>query len=416
MRTTSDHLPSLLGALLFFLGALLLLGTALLMGITAIAGLFTESSIGPAQTIFPIVIGFEGLLLLAAAFFALQKYLQKPAAEQEVSLTMPAWKLILLVLLAAVSLGVGYLIANSEPLNWLLLPVLTIPAVVLPLVILLVLGTQKLAVGTRWQTWTVLGLAMTLGPVLLFALEIILAIVFFAGGVVYLMTQPALVFELQQVMEEILVLGPQAEDAMELLAPYMTQPGVIGAALLYIAVLVPAIEELFKPIGVWLFARKLESPAQGFALGALSGAGYALIETMGVSGQQAAGWATLLSSRIGTGLLHITTSALMGAAIVLAFRQRRYLRLLGTYIVAVLLHGLWNALAMGFTFATLAEMLDEPGRLASLQSPMIAAMAALAVGLFAILVLSNRRLRRQEARPLLDPILPPESMDTGESL
>ena len=94
-------------------------------------------------------------------------------------------------------------------------------------------------------------------------------------------------------------------------------PGVIVTVLLYISVLVPAIEEIFKPIGVWLFARRLQSAAQGFALGALSGAGYALIETIGVSGQQTGEWASLLFSRIGTGLLHITTSALVGAAIVL---------------------------------------------------------------------------------------------------
>jgi hypothetical protein len=410
LRTTSDHLPSLLGALLFFLGALLLLGTALLMGITALAGLLTESVLVPGQTIFPVVVGFEGLLLLAAAFFALQKYLGRPAAEQEISLSVPTWQLLLFGLVAAVSLGVGYLVTNSEPLNWLLLPLLTILAVVLPLGVLLGLGTRKLATAPRWQAWTVLGLAMTLGPVLLFALEIVLAILFFAGGVVYLMTQPALVFELRNITEQIMLIGPQSEEAVRLLAPYITQPGVIGAALLYIAVLVPAVEEIFKPIGVWLFGRKLDSPAQGFALGALCGAGYALIETMGVSGQQASGWAPLLSSRIGTGLLHITTSALMGAAIVMAFRQRRYLRLLGTYLIAILLHGLWNALAMGFTFATLAEMLDEPGRIGSLRDPMIAAMAALAVALFAILVLSNRRLRKSMI-PLPAPDLPQENMD-----
>jgi hypothetical protein len=358
----------------------------------------------------PVVIGFEGILLLAAAFFALQKYLRKPAAEAEVSLATPAWVLVMLGLVAAVALGIGYLILDVQPLNWLLLPALTIPVVALPLAILLVLGTQRLPVGTRWQTWTVLGLAMTLGPVLLFALELILAILFLAAAVVYLMTQPALVFELQQVVEEVLVLGPPSEEAIELFAPYLTQPAVIGAALLYIAVLVPAIEEIFKPIGVWLFARRLELPAQGFALGALSGAGYALIETIGVSGQQSAEWATLLSSRIGTGLLHITTSALVGATIVMAFRQRRYLRLLGMYLVAVLLHGLWNALAMGFTFATLANMRDQPGSLGSLQQPAIAAMAALAVSLFAILLLTNRRLRRQE-----NPALLPEEKETGEA-
>src|SRR4030095_3220829 len=149
-------------------------------------------------------------------------------------------------------------------------------------------------------------------------------------------------------------------------------------ALLYIAILVPALEEIFKPLGVWLLAGKLKSPAQGFTLGALSGAGYALIETIGVSSQTVE-WASLLFSRIGTGVLHITTSALMGAAIVLAWRERRYLWLLGIYILAVALHGLWNALAITYTFSSLVNLLDQPGPLMTLQQPIGIGMGILAI-------------------------------------
>jgi RsiW-degrading membrane proteinase PrsW (M82 family) len=260
--------------------------------------------------------------------------------------------------------------------------------------VLLALAAQNLPLGPRWQTWTVLGLAMTLGPFLLFAQEILLAIFLFIGAVVYVMSQPGLVFELQQISEQIIVLGPQSEAALEILVPLLTRPGVMAVTLLYIAILVPAIEEIFKPIGVWLFAGKLDSRAQGFALGALSGAGYALIETIGVSGQQTGEWASLLASRIGTGLLHITTSALMGAAIVLAIRDRRYLRLLGTYLLAVFLHGAWNALAMLFTFSTLAQEFEQPGTLGTFQPVATGALAILAVGLFLILIWTNRRLRK----------------------
>jgi RsiW-degrading membrane proteinase PrsW (M82 family) len=190
----------------------------------------------------------------------------------------------------------------------------------------------------------------------------------------------------------MMILGPESEEAVDLIAPLLTRPGVMVVALLYIAVIVPLIEELLKPLGVWLLASRLNSTAQGFTLGALSGAAYGLIETIGVSGQ-AGDWASLLSTRIGTGLLHITTSALMGAAIVIAWRERRYLRLLGTYFLAVLLHGLWNTLAVLFTFSTLAEMSDQPGRLSTLQPILITVMSILALVLFMILLLSNRRMR-----------------------
>jgi hypothetical protein len=90
----------------------------------------------------------------------------------------------------------------------------------------------------------------------------------------------------------------------------------------------------------------------------------------------------------------------------LAWRERRYVRLVGTYLLAVLLHGLWNALAMLFTFSTLAELLDQPGRLPALQPWLIAAMSILAVGLFTILMISNRRLRTT---------LPPEPSEAAAS-
>jgi hypothetical protein len=183
--------------------------------------------------------------------------------------------------------------------------------------------------------------------------------------------------------------------------------------LIYTALFVPAVEELFKPLGVWLLARKLDSPAQGFALGALSGASYALIETIGVSGQGGE-WATLLFTRIGTGLLHITTSALMGAAIVFALRQRRYLRLLATYILAITLHGLWNTSAILYSFSSLAKMLGQTDRLSTIQPITMIAMSVLAAGLLVILLIVNHQMRKTLTPPLIEPVV--SSSDTDQSL
>ena len=234
---------------------------------------------------------------------------------------------------------------------------------------------------------------MTLAPLLLLILEILIAVVLFFGGVAYVVAQPELIFELQALSQQIMILGPESQEALDLLAPLLTRPGVMVVALIYIAVLVPAIEELLKPLGVWLLAGRLDSAAQGFTLGALSGAAYGLIETIGVSGQ-AGDWATLLFTRIGTGLLHITTSALMGAAILTAWRERRYLYLVGTYFLAVLLHGLWNTCATLFSFSTLAELSNQPGRLSTIQPVIVTVMSLLAVILFVTLVFSNRRMQK----------------------
>ncbi|MCK7530785.1 MAG: PrsW family glutamic-type intramembrane protease [Marinilabiliales bacterium] len=90
--------------------------------------------------------------------------------------------------------------------------------------------------------------------------------------------------------------------------------GVVILVAIFFSVLIPLMEELIKPLAVWLLAGRLDSAAQGFAFGALGGAGFGLIETLNVSGQITE-WGLLLFTRIGTGLLHIATSAIMGAAI-----------------------------------------------------------------------------------------------------
>ncbi|MGZ9164938.1 MAG: PrsW family glutamic-type intramembrane protease, partial [Anaerolineales bacterium] len=414
MKPSQTHLPSLLGSILFFLSALFVSGIGLLMGSTALLSFFSGEAVKVEQTIIFIAFGFEAIVLFAAAFFSFQKTLQKPSADQDASFSVSVWQIVIFTITAFASILIGYQISGIETINWLFLPLLTIPAVVLPVWVILALGTRKLPLGTRWQSWNVLGLGMTLVPLILFVLEVAILIIVFFVIIAYIITQPDLAVELQRLSQQIMLLGPQSEAARDLLAPFLTKPGVVIIVLAYIAILVPALEEIFKPLGVWLFANKLESPAQGFALGALSGAGYALIETIGVSSQTVE-WAGLLFSRIGTGLLHITTSALMGAAIVLAWRERRYVRLIGTYFLAVLLHGLWNTFAMLFTFSGLAELMGQTGLLSTLQPTMIVSMSILAIGLFLILVLSNRKMRNSNQSPSKEPDISAKDIDVSQT-
>ena len=410
MKSSQTHLPSLLSSLLFLLGGALFLSTGLLMGGTALLLAAQGKPIQIQQTILFVAFGFEAILLFVATFFSLQKTLQKSSADRETSFTLSPWQMIFILIVASISILVGSWVGAIKSVNWLILPFLTIPAAVLPLALLLALGTRKLALGSRWQTWSILGLGMTLVPFVLLIMEIVIAILLLFGVIAYLTTQPELVYRLQGLSQQILVLGPQSEAARELLSPFLTKPGVIATALLYTALLVPAVEEVLKPLGVWLLASKLDSPAPGYALGALSGASYALIETFGVSGQGGE-WAALLFTRIGTGLLHITTSALMGAAIVIAIRQRRYLRLLGTYLLAVALHGLWNTSAILYTFSTLAKFLGHTDRLSTIQPVMVIAMSLLAAGLLAILLISNQQMRKTVAPPASEPVILPNDLD-----
>jgi len=361
------------------------------MGVTALGSLLAGKSVEANQTIFFLAFGFEGLILLITTFISIQKFLNKPSVEGQSILLLSRAQIAICIIAAGIAIVIGSQISSNRSVNWWLLPILTIPAVVLPLWLLLALGIQKLPLGTRWQTWTVLGLGMTLGPLILITLEAIVIIVGIIAAIVYIISQPELSVEVQRLSQQMLLLDPNSEAVLSLIAPYLTQPIVIVSALSYFALIIPAIEEIFKPIGVWIFAGKLESAAQGFALGALSGAGFALAETFGVSGQTSE-WAGLLLSRIGTGVLHITTSALMGAAIVSAWRERRYFQLLGIYMLVVALHGLWNALAITYTFSSLVDILDQPGPLMTLQQPIGIGMVILALVIFGILIIFNRKM------------------------
>jgi len=392
MKSSQTHLPSLLSSLLFVLGALLFLSVALLMGITALSAFFTGADVQARQTIILAVSAFEGLILLIAGFISIQKFLHKPFAEKDSSFSISVSQIVISLVIAAGVMLLGSWISVNGRVNWLVLPVLTLPAVAFPIFILLGLGVRKIPLGTRWQASNVFGLAMTLVPFILIFLEIFALLFVLIIVVTFLISRPALPFEIQRLTEQIYILGPESEAAQALLLPFLTKPAVIAVALSYFAVLVPMLEEIFKPLGVWFFAHKLSSRAQGFALGALSGSAYALIETLGVSAQTA-DWATLLLSRIGTGLLHVTTSALMGGAIIYAIQKRRYLSLLGTYVLSVSLHGLWNALALLLTFSTITEQIGQSSPLNGIQSRVTIGMVSLAVVLLIILLLSNRKMR-----------------------
>ena len=132
------------------------------------------------------------------------------------------------------------------------------------------------------------------------------------------------------------------QNLLNILAPYLTNPLALLLALLFGSILAPLIEETLKPAAVWLLGKNLRSPAEGFAIGALCGAGFALLEgTIALSGSfQVPGFG--LAARSASSLMHITASGLIGWGIASARLEKRYGRLAGTYIISLSMHGLWN--------------------------------------------------------------------------
>lgn len=393
MKAPQTHYLSLIGSLLFAIATALLFTISFILGLSAIFAYLAEDITNVQSLIYATTIFFVGILLGVVSVVSFLRFLEKPAAFKPVSTSYEGWKITLGVIGAGLALFFGNLVQANSAINWLILPLLTIPAVMLPILTLLGLSTSNLPLGTRWRTWGTLGISLTATPFILFMLETVVIVVIILLVIIYAVANPDIAVEFEKLSAQLAYMDLQTEEALQLITPYILKPVVVIPAIIFIAVLVPLIEELIKPLAVWTLAAKLDSPAQGFAFGALSGAGFAIWETFNVSGRVTE-WGVLLFTRIGTGLLHITTSAIMGGAIYLAIREKRYLRLLGTYLLAVLLHGLWNAAAITVSFSALADIYNQTDGYASLQWVSTAGLVILAIVMITFLIISNRRMQR----------------------
>ncbi len=333
------------------------------------------------------------IVLCICGWFILQKVMQKAQADLPLQFPFSRWLIFAIPAIVIFCIGIGAAVSISQVkwLGWLILPFLTIVVIVLPILLFLGIGTNGIVFGPRWKALSTLGIGMTVGPLVMIVLEVLVLIFFVIIAAIFLANQPQLINELSRT-GKLLRQGVNEEAAIKLLIPFITKPAVIASIFLYLSLIVPLIEELFKPLAVWLFASKLHSPANGFALGLLSGGAFALIESLNVSGDGSSSWVVIVSVRAGTSLLHMTTCGMMGHAIVQLFQQKKIGRFVVTYLTAAALHGLWNACAAGAAFTSLAEYVGKPEWLQDLPAA-ICGIAVLASGMMAVLIAANRKVR-----------------------
>ena len=391
MQTQKIVWPAVFLTALFGMGALLLWGVSTIMGISAFSTLFTKNS--EALTLTSMIIaasaGFLGLVLLAAAILALLKIMRRETAEQNAHLPFAKWHIPVALLIAVISIGIGGLLTSQSYLSLVFLPILTLSGVIAPLWIIMSIGTRQMELGPRWRAWGIFGLGMTLGPILMMFLEAAAGIVILIGVIIYFSAQPELANKMVQFFAQLQATsGP--EQMLNLLTPYLLKPAVIALVLTYTSLAIPMIEELFKPIGVWLFARQLKTPMAGFAMGILSGTAYALVENLGMTAQAGADWPAIVIARSGAGLLHIANTGLMGWAIASLVNEKKVARFFLTYIATVTFHGLWNGASVGLAIYSVAQELGKSYPWAAALS--VTALAILIIVFLAILIASNRKL------------------------
>ncbi|NOT05753.1 MAG: PrsW family intramembrane metalloprotease [Anaerolineales bacterium] len=406
MQTKKTHWPSLLILIVLGIGAAFVLLVSFGLGINSIIGLFTDEGDSAGGMISSIAFGFEVIILILCFWFVLQKTMGREQADHSFKFPFASWQIIAIIGVVIFAAAIGGVTAYTEIawLNWIFLPALTLLVIVPPIWMLFGIGTNGIDLGPRWRFFSVLGLGMTVGPLIMIIFEIILLVFIIIAGFIYLAVQkPDLFQELINLTQELQNETDQ-DFILNSVAPYIANSAVVATLLGYIAVLVPMIEELLKPLAVWIFAKKIESPAQGFAMGMLSGAAFALLESLNASGDGSASWPVIVSIRAGTSLLHMTASGLVGWGIVSAFREKKAVRFFAAYFSAVAIHGIWNACAVGAGISTIGELIGKPEWLFNIIPAALCGMTVLGIGMFAVLIASNRKLGNAIVTPPNPPI------------
>lgn len=392
------HGPSIWQLGLTLIAIFAVWGTALSMALLGLVQRFSPAATTADSLPFLLLsasLVLIGFLLAPSAWYALMHLMGRgtTAAISFSGFLIPA----IIVILIPLVLFAGDWISNQEGFAWLLLPPFHILAISLPVLFLTFLAVHGIPLGSPQRAWGVFAAGSFLGPVLIFAAEMLALLAIMAVAVLWISSQPDLLNELMDLMNGLQTGNLQPEQAQSFILPYLTKPAVVLTIGIFGAVLVPLIEELLKPIGVWFLVGTRLTPAGGFVAGILCGAGYALIESLGLA-SSGAEWASLVVARMGTAGVHIFTTGLSGWALALAWKQNSYLRLGWVYLFNVFFHGLWNAMTLTIVVSSIPRLGNNIiyTRLEKIAefAPMI--LGALAVLSIIGLLVANRYLSKSQ--------------------
>lgn len=332
-----------------------------------------------------------GLMLLPSALLALMRILGRSFQPPQILVRAKNFgrRVSLIILLPILFLGQWA--SQSESLDWLFLPPIHLFASALIVLWLVGMAVKRLHGGSAQRLWGVFASGLVLGPLFAFGLELLFGLFFLLLVALYVGNRPDLGNAAERLMESGAPFLTDPNQMLPMLQPFLSDPALLLIGLAFIALVVPMIEETFKPIGVWLLLKRPLAPEEGFALGVISGAGFALLENLAL-GANGESWLPIMAARIGTTAMHLLTAGLMGWALVIARNEKRYLHLLGVYALAVVLHGLWNGMVVLASLASFAALSGID--LLPLQFAAAAGLAllVLAGGSILLLRLSNRSL------------------------
>jgi hypothetical protein len=389
------NLPALFISLFLGAGAAFMAMISMLfvlMGITTRQGIKNSDPL----SIYVLAAGmfFVALLLLPGIYFNGRKFFGVPDHTIHLPKINDRFLIPFLIIVWGMALLVGQLSTRNNILSLLVLPIANVFAVVLPIILYIRISLRGLEIPSARRIWSILGASMLITPMLALIFEAIALGVIVIILLIYANTVPGLKETFTTLFEDMRAGVSNDEETTRIAAGLLFAPGAFIAALSTFSIAIPLIEETSKLAVMWFYLGRIRRPVEGFVLGTLCGTAFALVENIGFTSAGTADWITSVAARTTTALPHIFNSGLLGWALVSAWREHRYGRLLATFIAVILVHGTWNAISLGLTMSDVSTYVADAPALVQSAIPWIAAWGVMAIGTFLGLLYNNHRMRK----------------------
>ncbi len=374
-------------------GTLSLLSVVLaVLGLTSLPKLNTSEPL----SLLILALGLFGLalLLLPGIYLNGRKLFHLPDAQ----LTFPTINDQILIPAIVVTwlltLAIGQQISSNQTLSMLILPLANLLATGLPILLYVRISLRGLEFPSARRGWSIFGSSIIISPFLALIFEVISVGAIFVLFMIYASFVPGLKDVLFTLGSAITSGSNNEAEMTRLVAKLFYAPGIAVAALAAFSLAIPLIEETFKLTVLWFYFGRIRRPLDGFVLGILCGAAFALGENIGFTSAGAADWAASAVARSTSALPHIFNSGLLGWALVSAWKEQRYGRLLGAFSAVLLVHGAWNAISLGLALNTLTAYVAVVPFFLQSSLPWYAGWSLLALGAFGGLIFNNHQMRQ----------------------
>ncbi len=402
-RPHKTHLPSVAQLIISVAGLVTSFGSVILYFLLIFAfrsipdiPMEMDQSI-PASFWFFLIISLVAIPSLILSFKRLARWHIRSESKPR------SWLLITSILLVLLIIGLLLINRFSQILNNPLINlVLSLLAIIIPLLWFVEIGRFRLYSGNPQRRWGMVNFAIFVGLPIIILIEFLLLIFVAVIGFSQFDYKPLLM-----TIQTQLMLNPNDfSPVINQLSSLAKDPKNWVIGFLFIALLVPILEEICKPLALWFFAKRGWSPSEGFSAGLILGASFALVESVTALGSVSSeAWISTLVGRFGTGLLHTLTAGLTGWALVSTWKDGRYLRVGFAYVISVLLHGCWNFFALIYGLGTI-DIFSAPA-FSGLVPVAPWVLGGLCGIMLVLLFLMNHIVWVKSKPPFLPPALPP---------